>query len=77
MECVIGVDVGTSSTKSALVALDGRPIRGTTREHVIGVSGMGPCVLLTGAYGLYRELYQATRSISHALAQDQCAGSRG
>ena len=83
---VLGVDIGTSSSKGVLVGLDGRLLRTATREHVVerphpgwvemdarvwwrefvelcqelagdgeatvvavGVSGMGPCVLLTDA----------------------------
>jgi xylulokinase len=85
---VVGVDIGTSSSKGVLVDLDGRVIRSSTREHevdrprpgwvemdaavwwqefvlltrellapgdaevrAVGVSGMGPCVLLTDAAG--------------------------
>ncbi|MFC7017101.1 FGGY-family carbohydrate kinase [Streptomyces viridiviolaceus] len=81
---VIGVDIGTSSSKGVLVGLDGTLIRSAVREHTparpgpgrfemdaavwwreftelsreltaagdaivvaVGVSGMGPCVLLT------------------------------
>lgn len=81
---VVGVDIGTSSSKGVLVALDGAVLRSTVREHAVsrpapgmvemdaqvwwdefvsmsreltegldadvvavGVSGMGPCVLLT------------------------------
>ncbi|GGJ38888.1 sugar kinase [Streptomyces brasiliensis] len=81
---VIGVDIGTSSSKGVLVGLDGSLIRSAVREHTparpgpgrfemdasvwwrefteltreltaagdtcvvaVGVSGMGPCVLLT------------------------------
>ncbi|MGP9536415.1 FGGY-family carbohydrate kinase [Brachybacterium sp. AOP43-C2-M15] len=87
-EAVLGVDVGTSSTKGVLVALDGTILRTATREHAVdrpapghvemdarlwwaefvgiarelidgssvhvtavGVSGMGPCVLLTDDAG--------------------------
>ncbi|WP_327658036.1 FGGY-family carbohydrate kinase [Streptomyces sp. NBC_00483] len=83
---VIGVDIGTSSSKGILVALDGTVLRTAVREHTVdrpapghvempgevwwdefvflareltsaedtdvvavGVSGMGPCVLLTDA----------------------------
>ncbi|MDH2414308.1 FGGY-family carbohydrate kinase [Nocardioides sp. CER19] len=82
---VIGVDIGTSSSKGVLVDLTGRVVASTTREHsverplpghvemdgrvwwdelvsivreltgrgeevvAVGVSGMGPCVLLTDA----------------------------
>ncbi|MHB9848260.1 FGGY-family carbohydrate kinase [Streptomyces sp. Tue6028] len=83
-DAVIGVDIGTSSSKGVLVGLDGAPIRSAVREHTptrpgpgrfemdasvwwreftelaqeliapgdtsvvaVGVSGMGPCVLLT------------------------------
>lgn len=86
---VIGVDIGTSSTKAVLVGLDGRVIRSATREHTVerphvgwvemagdiwwqefvelsrqlvrldgvevvavGLSGMGPCVLLTDEAGV-------------------------
>ena len=84
MPAVIGVDIGTSSSKGVLVALDGRVLRSCAVEHTVdrpgvgmvemdaaiwwdelvaicrdllsegtaepvavGVSGMGPCVLLT------------------------------
>lgn len=83
-KAVLGVDIGTSSTKGVLVAPDGAVLRSATREHrvdrphpgwvemdgrvwwdefvditrellrpdhadvvAVGVSGMGPCVLLT------------------------------
>jgi xylulokinase len=84
---VIGVDIGTSSSKGVLVDLDGRLLASATRQHdvsrprpghvemdpevwweelvglgrelvrahaesdvvAVGVSGMGPCVLLTDA----------------------------
>ena len=85
---VLGVDVGTASTKGVLVALDGTILRSAVREHdvqrpaaghvemdaeiwwseflsiaqeltapgdttvtAVGVSGMGPCVLLTDERG--------------------------
>ncbi|TFD76437.1 sugar kinase [Cryobacterium sp. Sr8] len=85
---VIGVDIGTSSSKGVLVTMDGRVLRTATRAHAasrpqpgwvemdaslwwrefveitrelleergvtvqaVGVSGMGPCVLLTDADG--------------------------
>lgn len=81
---VLGVDIGTASSKGVLVALDGRIVRSSTRAHqvsrplpghvemsadlwwrefvdiateltspadadvvAVGVSGMGPCVLVT------------------------------
>lgn len=81
---VVGIDIGTSSSKGVLVDLDGRVLRSSVREHAVdrpapgwvemdaalwwdelvaicgdllagddtevvavGVSGMGPCVLLT------------------------------
>ncbi|MGH3354584.1 MAG: FGGY-family carbohydrate kinase [Nocardioidaceae bacterium] len=84
LRAVIGVDIGTSSSKGVLVGLDGQVLRMATREHAVerprpgwvemdgevwwqefvslsaellapadaevvavGVSGMGPCVLLT------------------------------
>ncbi|RCS79377.1 FGGY-family carbohydrate kinase [Brachybacterium alimentarium] len=87
-EAVLGVDIGTSSAKGVLVALDGTILRTATREHTverpapghvemdahvwweefvgisselvsgtdvhvagIGVSGMGPCVLLADDAG--------------------------
>lgn len=85
MAAVLGVDIGTSSSKGVLVGLDGQLIASATREHTVarprtghvemdaavwweefvslarelvrpevevvavGVSGMGPCVLLTDA----------------------------
>src|SRR5699024_9059887 len=85
---VLGVDVGTASSKGVLVALDGTILRSTVREHTVqrpapghveidaeiwwseflsiaqeltapgdvvvtavGVSGMGPCALLTDERG--------------------------
>lgn len=85
---VLGVDIGTSSSKGVLVDLDGRVARSAVREHVVsrprpgwvemdgrvwweefvalsrellaggdedvvavGVSGMGPCVLLVDEQG--------------------------
>ena len=86
---VLGVDIGTSSSKGVLVSLDGELIRTATREHAVqrphpgwvemdgevwwdefvslaeellaprdadvravGVSGMGPCVLLVDEDGV-------------------------
>ncbi|MPY80959.1 MAG: sugar kinase [Actinophytocola sp.] len=86
LQAVIGVDVGTSSSKGVLVDLDGNVLRRASREHAVdrprpgwvemdadnwwqefasltgellapaaaqvvavGVSGMGPCVVLTDA----------------------------
>lgn len=89
MDVVLGVDIGTSSSKGVLVALDGEILATAVREHsvdrphpgwvemdaeiwwtefreitaelvaavpgaavgAVGVSGMGPCVLLTDAEG--------------------------
>lgn len=85
---VLGVDIGTSSSKGVLVGLDGTVLRSEVREHTVdrpgpgmvemdaavwweeftsithalladtgvavvavGVSGMGPCVLLTDEHG--------------------------
>jgi xylulokinase len=85
---VLGVDIGTSSSKGVLVDLGGQLLRSATREHgvdrphpgwvemdadiwwqefvslsaellapgdvqvqAVGVSGMGPCVLLTDEHG--------------------------
>jgi xylulokinase len=87
-EAVLGVDIGTSSSKGVLVSLEGRLLATATRDHAVerpspghvemdgelwwsefsaisreltagsaarvvtvGVSGMGPCVLLTDAEG--------------------------
>jgi xylulokinase len=87
-EAVLGVDIGTSSSKGVLVSLDGRLLATAVREHAVdrpapghvemdaelwwsdfaaisreltggndvrvtavGVSGMGPCVLLTDKEG--------------------------
>jgi len=84
---VLGVDIGTSSSKGVLVALDGRVVASAVREHdvsrpapgqvemdaalwweefvslsqeltpghevvAVGVSGMGPCVLMTDEAGV-------------------------
>jgi xylulokinase len=88
VQAVLGIDVGTSSTKAVLVSPDGTVLRSATRAHsvshprpgwaemdgrvwttelvdlsrellhdgdvevtAVGVSGMGPCVLLTDAAG--------------------------
>ena len=105
---VLGVDIGTSSSKGVLVDLDGHVIRSATRDHTVGrprpgwvemdariwwqefvaitrellapgdadvqavgVSGMGPCVLLTDAANtllrpaiLYGVDTRATRQIA-------------
>lgn len=87
-EAVLAVDIGTSSSKGVLVAMDGRLLRSAVRPHsvlrpapgqvemdaevwwqefigisreltagspvrvgAVGVSGMGPCVLLTDSDG--------------------------
>ncbi len=85
-DAVLGVDIGTSSSKGVLVSLDGRILRTAIREHsvsrpvpghveadgdvwwrefvelateliddervvAVGVSGMGPCTLLTDDRG--------------------------
>lgn len=86
LNAVLGVDIGTSSSKGVLVSLDGTVLRSAVREHsverpapghvemdaeiwwdelvslsreltapgdadvvAVGLSGMGPCVLLTDA----------------------------
>ncbi|WP_022893530.1 FGGY-family carbohydrate kinase [Agromyces subbeticus] len=87
VRAVLGVDIGTSSSKGVLVDLDGAVLRSAVREHevqrpapghvemdatvwwqefvslarelaspdvevtAVGVSGMGPCVLVTDAEG--------------------------
>jgi xylulokinase len=88
IEVIVGVDIGTSSSKGVLVTTEGRIIRTATREHAVsrptpgqvemdgnlwwqefvelateltrggdeivvavGVSGMGPCVLLADENG--------------------------
>jgi len=110
---VIGVDIGTSSSKGVLVDLDGRVLRSSILEHVVdrpcpgwvemdgdiwwrelidlsqrllaprdvevlavGVSGMGPCVLLTDEDGtplrpaiLYGIDTRSTTQISRLNAQ--------
>ena len=109
VSAVLGVDVGTASTKGVLVALDGTILRSTVREHTVqrpapghvemdariwwdefvaiaqeltapadvevtavGVSGMGPCVVLTDEAGtpvrpaiLYGVDTRAERQITH------------
>ena len=89
VDAIIGVDIGTSSSKGVLVTLDGTVLRSESRTHspsrpragwvemdadlwwhefagisrelagtddvdivAVGVSGMGPCVLVTDAGGL-------------------------
>ncbi|HZW41872.1 MAG TPA: FGGY family carbohydrate kinase, partial [Agromyces sp.] len=87
VRAVLGVDIGTSSSKGVLVDFDGAVLRSAVREHevqrpqpghvemdaaawwrefvslarelvtpevevaAVGVSGMGPCVLVTDAAG--------------------------
>lgn len=117
-DVVLGVDIGTSSSKGVLVTLDGHILRSASREHTVsrpavghvemdagiwwseftsiaaeltamddtrvvavGVSGMGPCVLLTDAAGnalrpaiLYGVDTRATAQIdrlNHELGADE------
>ncbi len=109
VNAVLGVDVGTSSTKGVLVALDGTILRSAVREHsvqrpapghvemdprvwwsefvgiaeeltapgdlevtAVGVSGMGPCVVLADEHGqpvrpaiLYGVDTRAEQEIAH------------
>ncbi|WP_262424845.1 FGGY family carbohydrate kinase [Brachybacterium sp. Z12] len=114
---VLGVDVGTSSTKGVLVALDGTILRTAVREHsvarpapgqvemdaevwwdefvsiaqeltavqdaevtAVGVSGMGPCVVLTDEegtpvrpailYGVDSRAEEQIRRLTHVLGQE-------
>ena len=113
LDVVLGVDIGTSSSKGILVALDGRVVRTAVREHsvsrplpghvemdgdlwwrefveisteltdghdetvvAVGVSGMGPCILLTDDQGrplrpaiLYGVDTRATEQIERLTAQ--------
>jgi xylulokinase len=109
---VLGVDIGTSSSKGVLVALDGTILGTAVREHdvsrpqpghvemdasvwwdefvaiarelaqpehpvvAVGVSGMGPCVLVTDAAGsplrpaiLYGVDTRATEQIERLSAE--------
>lgn len=109
-DLVLGVDVGTSSTKGVLTTIDGTIVASTTREHAVsrphpgwvemdgalwweefvsiarelstdevvavGVSGMGPCVLLTDLEGkplrpaiLYGVDTRATDQITRLTAE--------
>lgn len=124
---VLGVDVGTSSTKGVLVALDGTILRTAVREHTvrrpapgqvemdaetwwdefisiaqeltvaaeaadvaisaIGLSGMGPCVVLTdehGApvrpailYGVDTRAEEQIRDLTHVLGQEEIVAHCG
>ena len=115
IDAVLGVDIGTSSSKGVLVSLDGRVLGSATREHVpsrphpgwvemeaelwwqefveiarelgksdeanivaVGVSGMGPCVLVTDAVGTPLRpamLYGIdTRATEQILAQTTALG---
>ena len=121
---VLGVDVGTSSTKGVLVALDGTILRTAVREHsvqrpaagqvemdaavwwdefvsiareltsaqdaevtAIGVSGMGPCVVLAdehGApvrpailYGVDTRAEEQIRRLTHVLGQEEIVAHCG
>ncbi|MFD0019877.1 FGGY-family carbohydrate kinase [Streptomyces sp. NPDC058382] len=115
---VIGVDIGTSSSKGVLVALDGTLLHTAVREHsvdrpapghvemdadvwwdefvslcreltsaqetdvvAVGVSGMGPCVLLTDAddlplrpailYGVDTRSVHRNESLERELGADE------
>lgn len=117
-KAVLGVDVGTSSSKGVLVDLDGTILRTAVREHAVerpapghvemdaaiwwaeflslareltapgdvavtavGVSGMGPCALLTdehGApvrpailYGVDTRAEEEIRRITHVLGKEE------
>ena len=121
---VLGVDVGTSSTKGVLVALDGTILRSAVREHAvqrpapgqvemdaevwwdefvsiareltapadaevtaIGVSGMGPCVVLTDEhgtpvrsailYGVDTRAEEQIRRLTHVLGQEEIVAHCG
>ncbi|GAA3219942.1 FGGY-family carbohydrate kinase [Dactylosporangium siamense] len=115
---IVGIDVGTSSTKGVLVALDGTILASATRAHevrhprpghvemdagiwwdeavsiirellsvahsevtAVGVSGMGPCVVITDEAGtplrpgiLYGVDTRATAQIARLTAQLGGAG---
>ncbi|MFD7707220.1 FGGY-family carbohydrate kinase [Streptomyces sp. NPDC059786] len=117
-EAVLGVDIGTSSSKGVLAALDGTLLRSAVREHSparpgpgrfemdasvwwrefialareltapgdatvvsVGVSGMGPCVLLTDEhdtplrpavlYGVDTRSVRQIRRIEERLGADE------
>lgn len=124
---VLGIDVGTSSTKGVLVALDGTILRTEVREHevhrpaagqvemdaetwwdefvsiareltaaaraakltvsAIGLSGMGPCVVLTDEqgipvrpailYGVDTRAEQQIRELTHVLGQEEIVAHCG
>ncbi|MBZ4018488.1 FGGY-family carbohydrate kinase [Streptomyces purpurogeneiscleroticus] len=118
LPAVIGVDIGTSSSKGVLVALDGTLLRSAVRAHTVarpapghvemaadvwwtefvslvreltadgeadvravGVSGMGPCVLLTDAddvplrpailYGVDTRATEQIDRLEHRLGADE------
>ncbi|MEP9382057.1 FGGY-family carbohydrate kinase [Nocardioides sp. KR10-350] len=122
-EAVLGVDIGTSSSKGVLVDLGGRVLASVTRQHAVsrprpghvemdaavwwdelvslsrellaggdaevlavGVSGMGPCVLLTDEAGaplrpaiLYGVDTRSTRQIAELTERygDEAIRARG
>lgn len=124
LPAVLGVDVGTSSTKGTLVTLDGTILATAVREHsvsrpapghvemdaetwwdefvditreltatahaevtAIGVSGMGPCVLLTDAqgepvrpailYGVDTRAEQEIRHLTNVLGREEIVAHCG
>ena len=121
---VLGVDIGTSSSKGVLVSLDGTILASTVREHAVqrpapgqvemdaelwweeflsiaaeltapglakvtavGVSGMGPCVLLTDEqgepvrpailYGVDTRAEAQIRHLTNVLGREEIVGHCG
>lgn len=120
---VVGVDIGTSSSKGVLVTLDGQVLRTATRSHTparpqpgwvemdasvwwtefveitrdllthdgvtvvaVGVSGMGPCALITDAdgvplrpailYGVDTRATEQIAALTHTLGGDDVIMAR-
>ncbi|WP_174845370.1 FGGY-family carbohydrate kinase [Cryobacterium sp. Hh11] len=126
IDAIIGVDIGTSSSKGVLVTLDGTVLHSASRSHdpsrprdgwvemdadlwwsefvaisrelldaasddnvhiiAVGVSGMGPCVLVTDAsgiplrpailYGIDTRATQQIADLTHALGGDDVIMAR-
>lgn len=79
---VIGVDIGTSSSKGVLVALDGRILASTTREHGVqqphpGWFEMDAAIWWREFVGIARELVTASENVLAGGARIVAVGVSG